>query len=93
MTLEERKQQFHQLAWMQLGSELTQDFIDYWTEHSINGKKMRFEKEKVFDIKRRFATWKRNSLKWDKKEPTFMDKIINLQNQINGSSETNKFIG
>lgn len=32
-------------------------FFDYWTEKNENGKKMRFEKEKVFDIKRRLATW------------------------------------
>ena len=32
-------------------------FFDYWTEKNENGKKMRFEKDKVFDIKRRLATW------------------------------------
>jgi hypothetical protein len=32
-------------------------FFDYWTEKNENGKKMRFEKEKVFDIKKRLATW------------------------------------
>jgi len=35
-------------------------FIDYWTEISINGKKMRFEKEKTFGIGRRLGTWMKN---------------------------------
>jgi len=35
-------------------------FIDYWTEKSPNGKKERWEFEKVFDIKRRWGTWLRN---------------------------------
>lgn len=34
------------------------EFYNYWTEHSTNGKKMRFEKEKVFDVSKRLATWK-----------------------------------
>ena len=34
-------------------------FIDYWTESG--GNKMRFEKEKVFDISRRLARWSKNS--------------------------------
>jgi len=35
------------------------DFGQYWTEAS--GNKMRFEKEKVFDIGRRLARWKKNN--------------------------------
>lgn len=35
-------------------------FISYWTEKSPNGKKCRWEMEKVFDIKRRWGTWLRN---------------------------------
>lgn len=35
-------------------------FYDYWTEKNEKGRKMRFEMEKVFDISRRLATWKRN---------------------------------
>ncbi|PVH26264.1 hypothetical protein [Sphingobacterium corticibacter] len=36
------------------------EFYFYWTEKNENGKKMRFEMEKVFDIKRRLATWSKN---------------------------------
>lgn len=49
------------------------DFISYWTE--CNGKKMRFEMEKVFDIKKRFATWQRNSIKFNKKPNNNDSKI------------------
>jgi hypothetical protein len=41
-------------------------FADYWTESS--GNKMRFEKEKVFDIARRLARWSKNN--FNKKEET-----------------------
>lgn len=35
-------------------------FLDYWTEHSDNAKKCRWEKEKVFDIKKRMERWNLN---------------------------------
>ncbi len=41
--------------------EMLNSFIDYWTEHNSNGKKMRFEMEKVFDINRRWGTWVKNN--------------------------------
>lgn len=44
-------------------------FCEYWSEHSANGKKMRFEMEKVFDISRRLSTWLENELKFNKSEP------------------------
>jgi DNA-binding Lrp family transcriptional regulator len=40
------------------------NFCDYWTEKNPNGKKMRFEKQKVFDPKKRLATWMRNKSKF-----------------------------
>ena len=36
------------------------DFYLYWTEHGINDKKMRWEKEKSFGLERRIATWMKN---------------------------------
>jgi len=41
-----------------------QDFLDYWMETNPNGKKERWQMEKVFDIKRRFRTWLRNYNNW-----------------------------
>lgn len=37
------------------------EFCVYWTEHSPKGKKMRFEMQKVFDIRRRLVTWSKNA--------------------------------
>lgn len=45
-------------------NDVKKDFIEYWTESSLNGKKMRFEKEKVFDVSRRWNTWIKNNKNW-----------------------------
>tara|TARA_R110002050_G_C8890675_1_gene509434 strand:- start:534 stop:1253 length:720 start_codon:yes stop_codon:yes gene_type:complete len=50
------------------------DFIDYWTEHGDNDKKMRFEKEKSFSTTRRVKTWIKN----------------NFNNSNHGTREQNK---
>lgn len=39
------------------GKHLLNEFYLYWTEKKPKGKKMRFEMEKVFDVKRRLGTW------------------------------------
>ena len=65
-SLEERKQVFFRKVLdeaQEVGvytCDMVQDFIDYWTEHGDNDRKMRFEKQKSFGIKRRLATWKKN---------------------------------
>jgi hypothetical protein len=43
-------------------------FEEYWTEGLNNPKarKLRFEKQKTFDIKRRLATWAKNDKKFNK---------------------------
>ena len=66
LTIQERKDEFCRICYNMLVNESITDFLEYWTEHSINGKKMRFEKEKVFDIKRRWGTWVKNNKKWNK---------------------------
>ena len=78
-TLEERKDKFNNelsryaILW---SHDLLEEFQEYWTEHGENDKKMRFEKEKSFGIKRRLATWKKNSKKWDSNKPVSLaDKM------------------
>ena len=44
----------------EFSKETVRAFYEYWTEHSPKGKKMRFEKETVFDIKKRLNTWRSN---------------------------------
>lgn len=58
------------------------DFLDYWTEKSINGRKERWQFEKVFDIKRRFRTWVNNNFK----KETVDDKILPLFTKGNSCS-------
>jgi len=41
--------------------EMLKKFWDYWTEISPNGKRLRFEKEKAFDMKKRLKTWQARS--------------------------------
>lgn len=45
-------------------------FCDYWTEHSEGARKMRYEKETVFEISKRLATWKRNEENFAAKNPS-----------------------
>lgn len=68
----QRQAEFKHRLWEDIGQtfevyskELILDFLDCWFEMSYNGKKMRFEKEKTFDIKRRLGRFKRNQIKWN----------------------------
>ena len=51
------------------GKDTLNDFYGYWTEHGEKDRKMRFEKQTSFDIKRRLITWNKND-KNKKKEVT-----------------------
>lgn len=73
MSIEERKTQFKQKIWIAAGENfdtypkyLLSSFFDYWTEINENGRKMRFEKQKTFEIKKRLARFKMNQQKWNK---------------------------
>lgn len=46
------------------GKDLLNDFFRYWTEHNPDGKKMRFEMEKVFEVSKRLKTWSKNETKF-----------------------------
>ncbi len=48
--------------------EMITKFNSYWTERNPNGKKMRFEMQKVFDITKRLKTWSNNNLKFNGKQ-------------------------
>lgn len=50
----------------QLLNHIADGFISYWAESGLNDNKMRFEKEKSFDVNRRLHTWLRNKKKYDK---------------------------
>ncbi len=59
------------------GSEMLKEFYLYWTEKNINGRKMRFEKEKTFGLSRRLATWFKNGKIWnEKRQPESASTLI-----------------
>ena len=74
--------------------KLLENFFLYWSERNPNGKKMRFEMQKTFDITRRLAKWKSNETIFNgEKENTSRDVIgqaaQNLLNKLekNGTSK------
>jgi len=73
-TIEDRKHEFRQRVDEIVGQPFCFDkthveFFEYWTEIGDNQKKMRFEKEKVFDIKKRLERWKRNQKNFNNGKP------------------------
>jgi ATP-dependent Lon protease len=62
-TLEDRKTEFRNkiAEYVQVyPKEMLRSFFDYWTECNDNGKKMRFEMQKVFELKKRLSKWASN---------------------------------
>ena len=62
LSLEERKNAFWQrlVPYIQKGTypqEMVAAFYRYWTEINENGRRMRFEKEKTYELPKRLATW------------------------------------
>ena len=58
--IRERKQDFRALVSENKGNysqAMLKAFFEYWTEHGPKDKKMRFEKQTSFDVKRRLSTW------------------------------------
>jgi len=49
-----------------IADEQINNFIYYWTESNEGGKKMKFEMQKTFDIKRRLVKWRDNNIEWGK---------------------------
>lgn len=81
MELIERIEEFTNKVYNLYGKNpMTQNFIEYWTEHNDGAKKCRFEFEKVFNIGRRINTWKRNEIRFGTKKPDFKETIIDLSN-------------
>jgi hypothetical protein len=56
------------------GKELLNNFFLYWTEKNPNGKKMKFEMQKTFDVSRRLAKWKSNNFNSKNKTSQFQNE-------------------
>lgn len=63
-TIEDRQKTFferlNQYA-SQYDAMMLKNFFEYWCEKNPNGRKMRFEMQKVFDMGRRLSTWNSNN--------------------------------
>ena len=57
-------------------------FIDYWTEKSPNGKKELWQKQRTFDVSRRWARWLGNKKEWDKSKGTDESNIYGWYEKI-----------
>lgn len=66
-SIEERKNKFQlELSKYipQYGKPMILDFYEYWSETNSNGKKMRFEKEKTWELSKRLKRWSDNNNKY-----------------------------
>ncbi len=73
---------------LDIPKEQIQEFISYWTEISPNAKKMRFEKEKVFDIKKRLERWSKNQKTFNNGKQTRVAKFESAFNRADENSGT-----
>lgn len=83
--IEERKLKFASLVKefdSQYSIEMLREFYSYWSEHSPQGVKMRFEKEKVFDINKRLINWHKRSDKFDKPKQEIDPLVKHVQETI-----------
>jgi len=66
--LEERKKLFRikVMTYTKFSEQMLEDFFVYWSEENKSKTKMRFEREKTFQISARLRTWERNNKKFNK---------------------------
>lgn len=65
--------------------DMLTDFFNYWSQHGENDKKMLFEKQRSFEIKKRLQTWKKN-------ESKFKGEKGGFQNNQTGNAASKKTI-
>jgi hypothetical protein len=82
-SIEERKNKFYDSLSLfvdEYPKEMLREFFNYWTEHGIKDKKLRFEKEKTFGIEQRLRTWyNRNPKQYQKQETDHLVEYVNKQ--------------
>ena len=62
------------------GKDVLNNFYFYWTEHGEKDKKMRFEKETSFCVKRRLERWVKND--YSKNKQNYLDSNVYIPNEI-----------
>lgn len=71
--MELRKEKFYQSLVpyvAKYGKDMVRAFYDYWTEKTLGGRKMRFEKQQAFEISKRLATWQKHDLSYANRDNT-----------------------
>jgi hypothetical protein len=66
-TIEQRKKSFAEILipFVDIyGKDMIREFYDYWSETTLNNKKMKYELERTWSIERRLKTWSKNSAKF-----------------------------
>jgi hypothetical protein len=67
VNIEERKLSFGESLQPyvdKFGREFIKDFYYYWTEETLDKKRLKFETHKTFSIEHRLRTWNKNSTKF-----------------------------
>ena len=69
-----------------IAPEILDDFINHWTEKTRNGKKFLAETKPTFEIRRRLATWIKNSKAFSSQKQSHFERSLDttLINQIKG---------
>lgn len=84
--IEEREAKFREDVYSQAlekyPQDMLEDFCDYWSEPNRSGKRMRFEAQSFFHVKRRLATWQRNNNKWNKARKIQVNKPVMLADKM-----------
>ena len=66
--IKEREEEFKKQVFSHthFSQKILNDFFLYWTEKNSNGKKMKFEMQRTFDVSRRLKKWAENEKNWNK---------------------------
>lgn len=65
-----------------ISGEEAKKFISYWTEHGERDKKMRFEKERSWNLKRRIDRWNLNAENFKEKNSPKKEKLTLTMNDL-----------
>lgn len=91
--VEQRRIRFKQelsLFVSKYGASMITDFYEYWSEMNKGGTKMRFEKEKTWELSKRLKRWADNNKKYDRSKNNFgkprengdSESLFSIANQL-----------
>ena len=68
--------------------EMLREFADFWCEHGVSDRKLRFEKQKTFGLKRRLATWHNSEYNNHKNESSksIKERTAHIKNNVGKNS-------